>query len=106
MSSPALYWAIDSERLISHQDALALAQNTMTLEGLSDISPTAVDVSGRTASTHAAIVPIKVADSPPPEGGVATTVPSARAFVFIVAGDGAKKVLDRLVDRMNSLASW
>ena len=61
MSSPALYWNYRTA-LASKSDCLSAAKSVMNAKGLTNIQVSAADVSGRTATVHAAIGLIKKQD--------------------------------------------
>lgn len=102
MSSPALYWNYRTA-LASKSDCLSAAKSVMNAKGLTNIQVSAADVSGRTATVHAAIGLIKKQDPPSPGGGLGTTAPPTYIVFFTVAGTNAKQVLQELVSAWEQL---
>lgn len=102
MSSPALYWDHRTVAL-STNDCLNSAKGVMKSRGLTKITMTSKDVSGRTATVHASIGPVKKKDPPSPGPGLGTTAPPTQILFFVAAGDDAKDVLVGLLKAWDAL---
>ncbi|MBI4487612.1 MAG: hypothetical protein HY694_00880 [Deltaproteobacteria bacterium] len=90
-ASPALYWTTQKVKTSNFENCLSFAHKTMYDLKLSDIKKSKVDVSGRTANTHAAITCLSTSQG--------------MTAVIMVAGEGneSKELRSKLSGKIGKL---